>query len=387
MTDTVLTVLTGGRPWLLDETLGLAVASEPRLATIPSVVLVNGADAESQAIAGAHLPGAEIVTVGPPLIPGGEATSLLAAHARESGASWWLHLEDDWRAKGSGWLDQSTAILGKYPEVGQVRLRAASERVLHNHMVTGARLVWHQRKGWRFSPDAHWTWNPTLQRVAEIDGAYPAASEGDAQANRHKNGPRGVAQLVPGVFTHAGEGQSLASPSAKVEGNPWALPDDALDAIDTHIANTNPNLIMEAGSGRSTLRIASHGVRTVTLEHLAHWARRVRSLLGDATGWVEVRHVPLHPLKTPAGAFDWYQTKLPDGIDFALVDGPPGFHSHGRAAALFALAPHLSPGAEVWLDDSHRKAEREALNSWVEYLGAEVSPHPDVPRFAVVRLG
>lgn len=379
--DLVVTILTGGRPGLLASTLDSLRAACPPGTLDRALVLarVNGGDAASVAVLDQHRDFIDAVHVGP-WEDVGPATSACAEDAQHSGRRFWLHLEDDWTAHPDpGWLDRAAAILDAHPDVGQVRLRLAAERVLSRHMHTRRPIRWQTRDGWK-AAEAHLTFNPSLMRTADIAGTWPSDSERDAQAKRWKAGPRGVAQLVPGVFAHAGEGRT-AHGRALVEGNTWALPDDALDALRVRLDDLEPGLVVEAGSGRSTYVLADCAGSVVTLEHQREFADRLVGLPGN----VDVRVAPLMPLETSAGVFKWYQADLPDGVEFALIDGPPG--KIGRGGALFALAPHLAPGAEVWLDDCDRPGEQKALAAWAEHLGATWERHPKVPRIAVVHLG
>lgn len=147
----------------------------------------------------------------------------------------------------------------------------------------------------------------------------------------------------------------------------WALRQESLDALDQRLTELRPKVIVEAGSGESTAVMAKHG-HVISLEHLGRYARASQRLALTA----DVRLCPLTVLETPAGPFPWYDTQLPDGIDFALIDGPPGHI--GRQAALFALWPHLAPGWEVWLDDVDRAHEKDCLSIWAEFFRFTVEP-------------
>lgn len=377
--DLVVTILTGGRPGLLAETLYALTFVTPGVLDKSEVhAVVNGGDQASLDVLKEY----PVDAVWPgPWLDVGPATSHCAALALRTGRRFWLHLEDDWTAHPDpGWLDRAAGILDGHPDVGQVRLRLAAERVLSRHMHTRRPIRWVTSDGFKYSPDAHLTFNPCLMRTADVAGTWPSDSERDAQAKRWRSGPRGVAQLVPGVFAHAGEGRT-AHGRALVEDNTWALPDDALDALRVRLGELRPDVAVEAGSGRSTYVLAEGAGRVVTLEHQREFAGRLVGLPAN----VDVRCVPLTPLETPAGTCQWYQADMPYGVGFALVDGPPG--RIGRGGALFALAPHLAPGAEVWLDDCDRPGEQKILGQWAEHLGAMWERHPKVPRIAVVHLG
>lgn len=209
--DVVVTILTGARPKLLARSLAALRATAPGLLDTARVqVLHNGADPATAEILHRHRDVIDhVTTCPPPIMSIGAATSHLAAAARDSGARWWLHLEDDWIAATlhDGWLDDAREVLLAHPEIAQVRLRHRGEATLTWHMVTRAPLVWTPGRVALHTREAHWTCNPTLTRVGEIDRVWPANSEARAQRRAHVAGLRGVAQLMPGVFVHAGGGE------------------------------------------------------------------------------------------------------------------------------------------------------------------------------------
>lgn len=154
-----------------------------------------------------------------------------------------------------------------------------------------------------------------------------------------------------------------------VEGLPWggwALDRHTAIELDHHLRRIQPRVIVETGCGASTVLLAryaeQHGARVVSLEHDARFRERTRMLLTRHRlgSHVDLRHAPL----TPDG---WYDTRLPiSGVDFALVDGPPG--SIGRHATLPALLPAMRDAWEVWMDDAHRPAERRLVKQWASTL-------------------
>jgi predicted O-methyltransferase YrrM len=208
--DVAVTILTGARPHLLARSLDALRATAPGLLDTARVtVLLNGADRATRDVLGRHTDVIDTVDATPmPIMSIGAATSRLAAAARASGRRWWLHLEDDWVAGTvhDGWLDDARGVLLDHPDVGHVRLRHRGDTTLGWHMVTRAPLVWTPGRLALHSPAAHWTLNPTLVRVADIDRVWPANSEAGAQRRAHAAGLRGAAQMLPGVFVHAGGG-------------------------------------------------------------------------------------------------------------------------------------------------------------------------------------
>lgn len=162
----------------------------------------------------------------------------------------------------------------------------------------------------------------------------------------------------------------------------WALPDDVLAALDRRLAVLKPTLTVEAGSGRSTAVLARHARTHIALEHLPKIAVATRSQAHHAS--LDLRVVDLVPYVTPAGTFRWYDTELPDQIEFALIDGPPG-RKVGRESAGFAIVPQLAPDGEIWLDDANRDHEQHCLALWTEHLPIVVTPHPQFERIVTIR--
>jgi hypothetical protein len=137
--------------------------------------------------------------------------------------------------------------------------------------------------------------------------------------------------------------------------------DADLAMLDERLAVLRPQLAVECGSGASTRILRVHAARAITLEHLERWAADTEIYCADV-GPGELIVAPIVDVGTPAGLLPFYDVELPDGIDFALIDGPPG--TIGRSGTLFALWPHLAERAVVWLDDADREAEERALLLW-----------------------
>lgn len=129
----------------------------------------------------------------------------------------------------------------------------------------------------------------------------------------------------------------------------------------------------------------------VSLEHHPQWARHVRARLresGTPSEHVDIRTARIQPTMTPGGRLPWYKTQLPDGIDFALIDGPPC--RIGRGAAGYKIIPHMNDAGEIWVDDyqhmtSHPcSVNREWVDKWCALYGWEVA---DAMTFDMISLG
>ncbi|RYE40750.1 MAG: glycosyltransferase [Hyphomicrobiales bacterium] len=207
-----VSILTGHRPALFQRSMGaLQQRADGLLRTVPVVVLINGSDPETEHYA-RSLPFVDEVIATAGAIAGvGEATSrVIEALLAGGDLPYVLHLEDDWFACSvdNTWAERAISILGADEMIGQVRLRHRSDTVLTRHMVTGRPISWEERDGFLYSPSAHFTFNPSLTRAAELRTLLPCASEAEAQRRFLATG-LGVAQMIPGMFRHIGDQQSL----------------------------------------------------------------------------------------------------------------------------------------------------------------------------------
>jgi len=134
--------------------------------------------------------------------------------------------------------------------------------------------------------------------------------------------------------------------------------------------------VVECGSGLSTLLLAAVAAHTgrhvLTLEHDLQWAERVRRAVPKRLQ--SALEIALAPLRV-YGDFDWYTVKgltLAAPIGFVVCDGPPGSTRGGRYGLGPVLGPMLAQGCVVLVDDTHRAADRSAVERWQEELGARV---------------
>lgn len=174
----------------------------------------------------------------------------------------------------------------------------------------------------------------------------------------------------------------------------WATSPDVLLRLHAHIMATRPRVIVEFGSGASTLVIADalrqNGVgKLISIEHSDHYgAQTLGTLQAEALeGWVDLRiddleawegeHLNPEDAEKPSR---WYPVSLLEGVenvDLLWVDGPPGATClFSRYPALPALADKLSPNAEVWMDDTIRQEEKDTCERWAKDHGFELEYFP-----------
>jgi len=155
----------------------------------------------------------------------------------------------------------------------------------------------------------------------------------------------------------------------------WAASPDLLREIAGTVIRERPRVVVETGSGASTIAIAACLHRNGSghlwsLEHLPDHAAAARQALAThgLTEWVTIVDAPLVDMRLAAGEWPWYDTSAftPDGpIDLLLVDGPPAATAAmARYPALPVLGSRLAQGAVVILDDVIRSDEREMVVTW-----------------------
>jgi hypothetical protein len=200
MRDTVVTMLSGARPNLLDRTL----SKLPDYVLANMIGLANGGDSETIEVYKNY--GIDPI-VTPYLLPTGSAISFLADLAFSSKKSYWLQLEDDWDfvTQDELWLERAKKAL---QESHQVRLRHFSDPVKQTHMYTKKPFKLKASRYGRVGK-MHWTFNPTLQKCKTIPSVFPNVSEKDSQKRAVESNKSIVTQLYPGCFLHNGWEDSL----------------------------------------------------------------------------------------------------------------------------------------------------------------------------------
>jgi hypothetical protein len=158
----------------------------------------------------------------------------------------------------------------------------------------------------------------------------------------------------------------------------WAFLWDAAVILAQEIAVAQPRVVVELGSGASSLVVgqllrrlgAGH---VYSLEHDSEFARTTRRHV-SAMGldeWVTIFDAALTDQIVSGEQFRWYT--VPDDvqalsrIDVLIVDGPPqsiDYEGTPRYPALPVFAGKLGPGSIVFVDDGIRAAEKRMLTRW-----------------------
>jgi predicted O-methyltransferase YrrM len=169
----------------------------------------------------------------------------------------------------------------------------------------------------------------------------------------------------------------------------WAASPDLLLVLVDQVIAQRPSLVVECGSGVSTLWLAlalrRFGIngRTVALDHDPVFAGKTRDFLArhGVSDLAEVRDAPLEDFSLANGTYSWYARRAWEdltGIDLLFVDGPPAATgAKARYPALPLLREALNPAATVVLDDLVMPDMQETLRLWLDAypeFGSEILP-------------
>jgi predicted O-methyltransferase YrrM len=156
----------------------------------------------------------------------------------------------------------------------------------------------------------------------------------------------------------------------------WAASPDLLLVLVDLVITERPSLVVECGSGASTLWLAlamrRFGIdgRIIALDHDPVFAGKTRDFLArhDVRELAQVRDAPLESFSLDGESYSWYARRAWEdltGIDLLFVDGPPAATGHqARYPALPLLSGALSPAATVVLDDLVVPDMQKVLQLW-----------------------
>ncbi|NYH54078.1 MULTISPECIES: class I SAM-dependent methyltransferase [Nocardiopsis] len=166
----------------------------------------------------------------------------------------------------------------------------------------------------------------------------------------------------------------------------WAASPDVLRVLVRHIDRLRPELVVECGSGASSVWIGyalrrAGGGRLVAFEHDARYAELSRELVAahGLDDVVEVRHAPLVETASTTVTVDgqrlstadrWYDTSAfadLEGVGLVFVDGPPKATGlQARYPAVPVLLPRCTEDVVIVLDDAARDDERGLGDRWLD---------------------
>ena len=151
----------------------------------------------------------------------------------------------------------------------------------------------------------------------------------------------------------------------------WAASPDLLLVISETIKSIKPSLVVELGSGVSTLVAAKSGAKKiVSIDNSEIFGEKTRQLLkAHNVQGVEIRIAQLVPDKD---GLDWYDLSVLtdlEKIDLLIIDGPPGSKNpDARYPALREFKDKLSINATIIIDDVKRDGERKLAEDFARSL-------------------
>ena len=154
----------------------------------------------------------------------------------------------------------------------------------------------------------------------------------------------------------------------------WAASPDLLLTLTSLVRKHKPKLVVELGSGASTIILSRAGaVEIVAIEHDLEYLKSTQELLTEhQVSNVKLIHAPLIQKEILEESFMWYDSsKLQDlkEIDFLFIDGPPGSKNDAaRFPAFPVLGSKLSKNAVVVIDDTKRSGEKTLAESFASAL-------------------
>jgi predicted O-methyltransferase YrrM len=165
----------------------------------------------------------------------------------------------------------------------------------------------------------------------------------------------------------------------------WAIDAHFGDLIVRTLAARRPSLVVECGSGSSTVIAAECLRRTgagriISFEHDAGFAAEARRLLAER-GLGDIASVitaPITERQVDGHAAPWYAAAADTGVDgpvdVLIVDGPPRqLGREARFPAIPLLGHLLAPGATILMDDGNRRDESRIAERWAGRIGASRS--------------
>jgi len=164
----------------------------------------------------------------------------------------------------------------------------------------------------------------------------------------------------------------------------WAASPDFLKELAEIILAARPTVVVETGSGVSTLvtayclRRLGKG-RILSLEHDPKYADATRAMLAfhDMQEVATVLDASLTTVDLAGTMWRWYDTSrlsVDQPIDLLIVDGPPATtQALARYPAVPVLRGHMHKGSIIVLGDAKREDERQVISMWEKEFGLQPS--------------
>lgn len=158
----------------------------------------------------------------------------------------------------------------------------------------------------------------------------------------------------------------------------WAASPDFLVHLYQQIEKCRPKIIVELGSGLSTL-VGAYALRNLDYGGVIHSIdqsgaylekTRIEIKRHGLESFVRFHEAPLEELDIAGTRFTWYNKQFIHelgAVDCLIVDGPPlSVGQNARYPALPLLISKFSSEAFVLVDDAAREDEKEVIQRWLE---------------------
>lgn len=171
---------------------------------------------------------------------------------------------------------------------------------------------------------------------------------------------------------------------------PWSLEPDIAAYWVAEVRRQKPDVILELGSGSSSVLIAyaleaNKKGKLIAVESSVEYYERTRALLQmhDLMDYVTVIHAPIVALTGDLEGYNWYNPRAiehavgGDMIDMLIVDGPPGgLNRWARYPALPMVAEKITNTTTILLDDLDREDEKGIASEWSKKFGINYTMLP-----------
>ncbi|MBL1292792.1 MAG: class I SAM-dependent methyltransferase [Thiotrichales bacterium] len=156
----------------------------------------------------------------------------------------------------------------------------------------------------------------------------------------------------------------------------WPVSPDFAMIVATEILVQKPEIVLETGSGVSSL-VAGYAVKkngrgkVIALEHDEIFFQKTQQLIKAhrLENCIDLHLAPLVKYVSGTSNYIWYDTSninFSGEIGVYIVDGPPGISSeHTRYPVLPVFADKAAESAMVFLDDAARDEEIQVVNRWL----------------------
>ena len=155
----------------------------------------------------------------------------------------------------------------------------------------------------------------------------------------------------------------------------WACKPDMLKYLMDTILDRKPKLILEVGSGISTIIMGyalsknKYG-KLISIEHDVSYVYKISDEINKhgLSSYVDIAHANIVDYNLGNKNWSWYDTKclsLEKEIDILFIDGPPkNTGEFARYPAIPILEKYLSNESIIILDDGRRDDEKSIVDMW-----------------------